>query len=145
MNSPITDYAAKRGTDALQDTLQRTVPAFAAFSTFGDDSRVLTLHTERVMRVNGLWLWGTTEETLIHDLRFGPESVFLINRAPIAGKFFEGGISFEEFSKRIDEEKPIESAPHQRIRSATVVLGHTIQLELSGPCEHAAVWGLTIL
>lgn len=119
------------------------------------ERRDLSAQPQSIFRGEGLWLWGADETTLLHDIKAGTQTCFLINRAPLPGLFFEAGLSWEEFEKLVE---PIAGGwtherlralppvkPHQRIRMNTVEIGNNLVLDVEGPITHAVMWGLTVL
>lgn len=107
-----------------------------------------------LFRIEGLWLWGTDETTLVHEIRAGYTRCFVISDAPLPGLYFEAGLAFDDFEALLEEApddwryERLKSAPqvpkHQRLRSPTVEIGNSVSLDVEGPLSHAVVWGITV-
>lgn len=148
----------------IHGEMQRAVPsnAFQAAITLchtkDRDSvarRDLLAAPQSIFRGEGLWLWGTDESTLVHNIKAGNQNCFSISHTAIPGLYFEAGIPFSEFEKLIEKrpgewshERLRELPPmkaHQHIRMLTVEIGNSIVLDVEGPITHAVMWGLTVL
>lgn len=122
-----------------------TMPIFVA-------RRELVAFPQTLFRGFGLWLWGCDETTLVHAIRVGLQPCFSVVSAPIAGLYFEAGLSFEAFGELVTDRElcpmrlksALRAPPHQRIRMPTAELGNTITLDVEGPIRHAVIWGKTI-
>lgn len=117
--------------------------------------RTLLAYPQSIFKGQGLWLWGATPETLVHNIKAGNRTSFSVSHAPIPGLYFEAGLSFADFEamldrpwsdgdhQRLSELPPVPS--HQRITLATVEVGNSLVLDVEGPLTHAVMWGKTIL
>lgn len=134
-------------------------PSAVTFRPVEDPSsvgrRLLMGYPQALFRGEGLWIWGATPRTLIHDIKTGTQSCFSLSTVAIPGLFFEAGMSFEEFQQllekspeawtheRLRELPPIRG--HQHIRMLTAEIGNTVSLDVEGPITHAVAWGTTVL
>lgn len=116
--------------------------------------RELMAYPQLLFRGEGLWLWGSDETTLIHNIKVGNQNCFSISHVAFPGFFFEAGLSFEEFEKLLEPVpggwtherlKAVPPAkPHQRIRMLTAEIGNNLVLDVEGPITHAVMWGLSV-
>lgn len=155
MNDNINDSLHHRSTPYSQrpDRAFQSAVSFRGWNTNG--RRELSAIPQSIFRGQGLWLWGTDETTLIHNIKAGNQCCFMITSTPIPGLYFEAGMSFEEFTALLEtpseewSRERLKSLPplrtHQAIRMLTVEIGNSLSLDVEGPLTHAVMWGLTVL
>lgn len=126
----------------------------------------------RPFRALGIQTFGATEDSLIHELRFGAD-IQLAGETPIAASFFECRRSFQALLEELDKE-PLERSPslvvkneharrheafgydvprsliadflphYQELIVPSIQPGVPITLRYSGPLTAIVVWGLSI-
>jgi len=117
--------------------------------------RELVAVPQSLFRADGLWLWGTDETTLVHDIKAGNQCCLAISTTPLPGLYFEAGLSFAEFEQLLETRREgwmherLRALPpmktHQKVRMLTVEIGNSLSLHVSGPLTHAVMWGKTVL
>lgn len=93
----------------------------------------------------GLILWGATNETLVHGVKVGNMSELEVGGyAPIPGRFFEQGRSFEDLERLAEAgELDVSIEARQQLRMNEASPGTMITVALSGPFERFCLWGRT--
>lgn len=92
----------------------------------------------------GLFLWGVTEETKVERITATNWIEGMAGWAPVPGKYFETGQSFEELGALAREGRLEAAVPlRQLLRMHEVLPGCSVKLELSGPFANACFWGVT--
>lgn len=117
--------------------------------------RDLMAWPQSLFRAEGLWLWGATEDTLLHNVKVGNQPCCSISTAPLPGLFFEAGMSFADFEQLLASPRAEwtqlrlaqlpEVPQHQKIRMLTAEVGNSMTLDVSGPLTHAVAWGSAVL
>jgi hypothetical protein len=121
------------------------------------DRRTYKADPQALFRAEGIWLWGIDDETLIHEIRVGSTLVTVLGAIP--GRFFEAGLSFDEFRALLNDpnhrpgdpwfasmREPPSARRHQiNFAFPTCSVGRRIAFEISGPCRHLVLWGQTVL
>lgn len=134
----------------------RSFPSAVTFVPWqSSDRREMMAYPQAIFRGDGLWLWGTDESTLVHNLKVGNQNCFALSSVAIPGLYFQAGMTFEDFEKLLESPRDewtherLRRAPevpkHQAIRMLTAEVGNSIVLDVSGPLTHAVVWGKTVL
>lgn len=169
-----------KGWKALGPIAPIVRPAQPSFLPFIDQRpgselrRLFIAEPQNLFRGHGLWLWGVTDDTLIHILRVGTQLWPNASINDMPARFFEGGMTFLDFLKKHTEafsgpdyedctlQELVEldngvlngggpygmaSVPkvpaHQQVRLPTCLIGNQITMEVSGPCRHAVLWGVS--
>lgn len=117
--------------------------------------RLLLAYPQAIFKPTGLWLWGCDPSTLVHNMKVGNITGYLLSHVSVPGLYFEAGLSFADFEKLLDSptatwshEKLRELPPledHQKICLDTAEVGNNIVLDVEGPITHAVMWGKTVL
>jgi hypothetical protein len=119
-------------------------------------------------RAEGLLIWGATDQTMITNCQVGNVRHLLASAAPIPAKFFEAGLSFNDFAALMVDESgktlppPVsypnamnrpgeffqrflrshpEVKPHQLMDFRVIHLGIVFRLTILGPIQALALWG----
>lgn len=93
----------------------------------------------------GLMIWGATGDTLVHSVKVGNMSELEVGGyAPIPGRYFEQGRSFEDL-QRLADAGELELAVEQRqiLDMSEAAPGVGISVQISGPYDRFCLWGLT--
>lgn len=96
-------------------------------------------------RVEGLILMGTTVETMIHSFSIGGEDQ--LAGSPLPAAFYESGGDFNEVMQLAESGMSSCVWPNKKLlfpTCKTASPGMDITIVLSGPIDHAAVWGTMI-
>lgn len=120
-----------------------------------EPSRTLSRHaganvwlTQQVFRPfypRGLWLWGTTKETFVHRVMVGNMSEIESSSSRIPGRYFESSVSFDRLMA-LAEQGELEDVALPRQVFADMETAHPgmmVGVNISGPFEQIALWGLT--
>ena len=92
----------------------------------------------------GLFLWGTTNTTRVERINADNWIEGMAGWAPIPGKYFEQGQSFEELAALAREGQLDQATPlRQLLEMHEVLPGCRVRLEISGPFRNACFWGIT--
>lgn len=118
---------------------------FQERSLYGRDVRTFTEMPQLPFLPLGLFIWGATNETLVHAVKCGNMTeVELGGSSPIPGRYFEQGRSFEDI-ERLAAAGELELAveARQQLMMSEVSHGMHVTVALSGPFERFCLWGRT--
>lgn len=93
----------------------------------------------------GLIVWGTDDSTMVHSIKVGNISEAEIGGcAPIPGRYFEQGRSFEEIQRLAEAgELDVSLEARQQLDMTEAFPGGMVSIAISGSYERLCMWGVT--
>lgn len=93
----------------------------------------------------GLFVWGSTNETLIHGVRVGNQSEVEVSGGygPIPASYFETGRTLAELTALAESGELERAVELRQLTSMHVAFpGNSINVAIEGPFERVCMWGL---